>query len=91
MESFAKLKRRGTDLLGSLPHNLPSMPHLPHLKHAGGSRTMKGTWQHVSIPPLPRSSHSVDIVAGNAYIFGGECLRRLLRRKGQALFQAAIR
>lgn len=33
---------------------------------------MKGTWQHVAIPPLPRSSHSLDIVAGNAYIFGGE-------------------
>lgn len=33
---------------------------------------MKGTWQHISIPPLPRSSHSLDVVAGNAYIFGGE-------------------
>ncbi|KAI0144009.1 hypothetical protein F4776DRAFT_610229 [Hypoxylon sp. NC0597] len=72
MESFAKLKRRGTDLFSSLPHNLPSMPHLPHLQRTGGSPTMKGTWQHISIPPLPRSSHSLDIVAGNAYIFGGE-------------------
>ncbi|KAL7622990.1 hypothetical protein AAE478_006669 [Parahypoxylon ruwenzoriense] len=75
MESFAKLKRRGTDLLNSLPHNLPSMPHLPHLphlQHSAGGPTMKGTWQHISIPPLPRSSHSLDVVAGNAYIFGGE-------------------
>ncbi|KAI0386632.1 hypothetical protein F5Y04DRAFT_241968 [Hypomontagnella monticulosa] len=77
MESFAKLKRRGTDLLNSIPHNLPSMPQmpqLPHLQrgHATGNSTMKGTWQHISIPPLPRSSHSLDVVAGNAYIFGGE-------------------
>ncbi|KAI2781400.1 hypothetical protein F4815DRAFT_77118 [Daldinia loculata] len=81
MESFAKLKRRGTDLIGSIPHNLPSMPHLPHLQRPGGggggdkgkgAHTMKGTWQHISIPPLPRSSHSIDVVAGNAYIFGGE-------------------
>ncbi|KAF3058424.1 putative kelch domain-containing protein [Daldinia childiae] len=56
------------------------MPHLPHLQRPGGSggdkskgaHTMKGTWQHISIPPLPRSSHSIDVVAGNAYIFGGE-------------------
>lgn len=33
---------------------------------------MKGTWQHVSLPPLQRSSHSLDVVAGNAYLFGGE-------------------
>ncbi|XXH03547.1 hypothetical protein Hte_009952 [Hypoxylon texense] len=89
MESFAKLKRRGTDLFSSLPHNLPSMPQLPHLPQRGGGSasnssgnsnsnsnngapTMKGTWQHIAIPPLPRSSHSLDVVAGNAYIFGGE-------------------
>ncbi|KAI1380877.1 hypothetical protein F4677DRAFT_404968 [Hypoxylon crocopeplum] len=72
MESFAKLKRRGTDLFNSLPHNLPSMPHLPQLQRAVGAPTMKGTWQHISIPSLPRSSHSIDVVAGNAYIFGGE-------------------
>ncbi|KAI1476240.1 hypothetical protein F4774DRAFT_243165 [Daldinia eschscholtzii] len=77
MESFAKLKRRGTDLFSSIPHNLPSMPHLPHLPRpggggSGGGHTMKGSWQHISIPSLPRSSHSIDVVAGNAYIFGGE-------------------
>ncbi|KAI1389779.1 uncharacterized protein F4822DRAFT_213076 [Hypoxylon trugodes] len=79
MESFAKLKRRGADLFNSLPHSLPSMPqlpqlpHLPHLQRAGGgSPAMKGTWQNISIPSLPRSSHSIDIIAGNAYIFGGE-------------------
>ncbi|KAI6092326.1 hypothetical protein F4821DRAFT_225394 [Hypoxylon rubiginosum] len=74
MESFAKLKRRGTDLLNSLPHNLPQMPQMPQLPHRAshGAPTMKGTWQHVAVPPLPRSSHSLDVVAGNAYIFGGE-------------------
>ncbi|KAI0445331.1 hypothetical protein F4803DRAFT_508313 [Xylaria telfairii] len=76
MESFAKLKRRGTDLLNSLPQNIPSipqvqMPSMPSMPRMGGGG-MKGTWQHVSLPPLPRSSHSLDIIAGNAYIFGGE-------------------
>ncbi|KAI1165617.1 hypothetical protein F5B18DRAFT_610410 [Nemania serpens] len=79
MESFAKLKRRGTDLLHSLPHNMPSMPQvqmpsmqMPSMPHIGGGYGMKGTWQHVPLPALPRSSHSLDIIAGNAYIFGGE-------------------
>lgn len=68
MESFAALKRRTTDLLNSLPQSLPSMP----LTKSHHSHTMKGTWEKISVPPLPRSSHSIDIVAGTAYIFGGE-------------------
>ncbi|TRX88056.1 hypothetical protein FHL15_011058 [Xylaria flabelliformis] len=79
MESFTKLKRRGTDLLNSLPQNMPSipqvqMPSMPRIGghgHGGGGG-MKGTWQHISLPSLPRSSHSLDVIAGNAYIFGGE-------------------
>ena len=83
MESFGKLKRRTTDLMGSLPQNLPSMPniHMPHMPHmpqlphlpkrkaAGG---MKGTWEHIDVPHLGRSSHTLDVVEGRAYIFGGE-------------------
>ncbi|KAI1762018.1 hypothetical protein GGR53DRAFT_443476 [Hypoxylon sp. FL1150] len=77
MESFAKLKRRGTDLLNSLPQNLPQMPSMPQMpqlprRASHGAPTMKGTWQRVDIPALPRSSHTLDVVAGNAYIFGGE-------------------
>ncbi|KAI1126771.1 hypothetical protein F5Y10DRAFT_206479 [Nemania abortiva] len=75
MESFAKLKRRGTDLLNSLPQNMPSMPQvqMPSMPRIGGGHGgMKGTWQHIPLPALPRSSHSLDIIAGNAYIFGGE-------------------
>ncbi|KAI0873203.1 hypothetical protein GGS24DRAFT_490895 [Hypoxylon argillaceum] len=83
MESFAKLKRRGTDLFNSLPQNIPSlpqvqmpsmpsMPAMPSMPRIGGGPGMKGTWQHIPLPPLPRSSHSLDIIAGNAYIFGGE-------------------
>ncbi|KAI1112139.1 hypothetical protein F5Y14DRAFT_422737 [Nemania sp. NC0429] len=93
MESFAKLKRRGTDLLHSLPQNMPSMPQvqmpsmqmpsmqmpsmqMPSMLHIGGGHGLKGTWQHVPLPALPRSSHSLDIIAGNAYIFGGETAAR---------------
>ncbi|KAK8048526.1 kelch domain-containing protein [Apiospora phragmitis] len=88
MESFAKLKRRTTDLMESIPKNMPampqmpnmpnmpnmpqmpSMPHMPNMKQSGPS--MKGTWQHIALPPLPRSSHSPNVVGGSAYIFGGE-------------------
>ncbi|KAI0972295.1 hypothetical protein F4678DRAFT_471838 [Xylaria arbuscula] len=74
MESFGKLKRRGTDLLSSIPQHIPSIQgvQIPAIPHIGGGHGMKGTWQHIDLPSLPRSSHSLDIVAGNAYIFGGE-------------------
>ncbi|KAH7026151.1 uncharacterized protein B0I36DRAFT_329994 [Microdochium trichocladiopsis] len=61
--------------LPSMPNvQLPAMPEfsLPSMPKIGGKHQLKGTWQHVPLPPLPRSSHSIDVVAGNAYIFGGE-------------------
>lgn len=77
MESFSKLKQRGANLFGSIPQHMPSMPQMhmpsmPSMPRMGGGPGMKGTWQHISLPSLPRSSHSLDIIAGNAYIFGGE-------------------
>ncbi|KAH8671016.1 hypothetical protein BX600DRAFT_235997 [Xylariales sp. PMI_506] len=88
MDHFATLKRRTTDLVESIPKNLPTAPKMPNLPNFStlpslpslpsltslkpGARSMKGTWQHISIPSLPRSSHSLDVVAGTAYIFGGE-------------------
>jgi len=65
--------------LPSMPKNVQmpampefSLPSMPKISGAGGGYQLKGTWQHVSIPQLPRSSHSIDVVAGQAYIFGGE-------------------
>ncbi|KAK3685717.1 hypothetical protein B0T22DRAFT_380909 [Podospora appendiculata] len=78
MDSFKQLKRRTTDLLQSLPHSLPSIPslggHGHGLNHGKSNHhaTMKGTWEKISVPPLPRSSHSINIVAGTVYIFGGQ-------------------
>ncbi|KAI1439198.1 hypothetical protein GGR50DRAFT_7262 [Xylaria sp. CBS 124048] len=74
MESLEKIKRRSSGFLNWLPQNLPSMPHLGGGGGSGSANghTMKGTWQHVPLPPLPRSSHSLNVVANNAYIFGGE-------------------
>ncbi|KAI1822051.1 hypothetical protein F4861DRAFT_423222 [Xylaria intraflava] len=70
MASLEKLKRRGSDLLSWLPQ---SMPHIGGNGNGNGnSHAIKGTWQHVSLPHLPRSSHTLNVVAGNAYIFGGE-------------------
>jgi len=79
MDSFKLLKRRTTDLFNSIPQSLPSIQSL-HLGgthhghgHQHGAHGMKGTWEKISgLPPLPRSSHSLNIVAGNVYIFGGE-------------------
>ncbi|KAL6857703.1 hypothetical protein ACO1O0_005145 [Amphichorda felina] len=80
MESnFSMIRRRTSDLLQNakgnmpskfpqIPSNFPQMPSLPF----GKEKTIGGTWERVSIPPLPRSSHSLNIVSGSAYIFGGE-------------------
>ncbi|KAL2891844.1 Nitrile-specifier protein 5 [Ceratocystis lukuohia] len=81
MESFAALKRRTTDILQSLPqslpHNLPSLaiPTLPALPTLPSltPRDVTGSWEKINgVPHLARSSHSLDIVGGSAYIFGGE-------------------
>ncbi|OIW31565.1 hypothetical protein CONLIGDRAFT_571083 [Coniochaeta ligniaria NRRL 30616] len=71
MDTFASLKRRTTDLLSSLPQSLPAMAaHLPSLNQP---HVLRGTWERISsVPALPRTSHSLDVVAGTAYIFGGE-------------------
>ncbi|KAM0287483.1 hypothetical protein ACHAQH_000436 [Verticillium albo-atrum] len=79
MDSFATLKRRTTDILQSIPQNLPSMT-MPNATNASapvtqkhkGPAPMKGTWEKIDIPPLPLSSHSVNVVNGTAYIFGGD-------------------
>lgn len=55
--------------------NLPAMPQMqmPQLQMPFSKEsTMAATWERISIPPVPRSSHSIDIVSGSAYIFGGE-------------------
>lgn len=79
MDSFKMLKRRATDLLNSVPQSLPSIESLSlgHHGHGhghkGGAPTMKGTWEKISgLPSLPRSSHSVNIVGGTIYVFGGD-------------------
>jgi len=33
---------------------------------------IKAQWVRIDAPPLPRSSHSLSVIAGRAYIFGGE-------------------
>jgi hypothetical protein len=33
---------------------------------------LKAKWQRINLAPLPRSSHSLSVVGGRAYIFGGE-------------------
>lgn len=49
------------------------LPKLPAWGPANPSRpTVKATWERIDVPPLARSSHSINIVSGNAYIFGGE-------------------
>lgn len=47
---------------------LPSMPSI----NLSRERTVNGTWERIDIPPVPRSSHSLNIISGSAYVFGGE-------------------
>lgn len=70
MESFAQLKRRTTDLFQNIPQSMPAAPSFPLRKKS--PLGMKGTWEKIDIPALPRSSHSIDVVNGSAYIFGGD-------------------
>ncbi|POR34678.1 Tip elongation aberrant protein 3 [Tolypocladium paradoxum] len=78
MEPMAKLKRRSTDLMHQVQQSLPAMPQMPLLRRQSLPWTqaqkdgMKGTWERIDIPALPRSSHSLNVVSGSAFIFGGE-------------------
>jgi hypothetical protein len=36
------------------------------------THSIKAKWQRIDAPPLPRSSHTLSVVGGRAYIFGGE-------------------
>lgn len=76
MDTFASLKRRTTDLLSSLPQSLPHLSDMPSLLPGTHHhpRPLRGTWERISsvLPGLARSSHTLDVVAGTAYLFGGE-------------------
>lgn len=50
---------------------MPAMPQLP-IRRQSQNGLVKGTWERIDLPPLPRSSHSLNLVSGTAYIFGGE-------------------
>lgn len=39
---------------------------------AQNTHPLKAKWNRIDTTPLPRSSHSLSVVAGRAYIFGGE-------------------
>ncbi|KAL7789976.1 hypothetical protein V8C37DRAFT_384991 [Trichoderma ceciliae] len=56
---------------------LPALPAMPQFSFDAFRRQshqegMRGTWERIDLPPVPRSSHSLDIISGCAYIFGGE-------------------
>ncbi|KAF7544319.1 hypothetical protein G7Z17_g10048 [Cylindrodendrum hubeiense] len=75
MESFSLLKRRTTDLFQNVQDNLPTMPSVTSVatrKEPRKEPGINGTWERISIPPLPRSAHSLNIISGSAYVFGGE-------------------
>ncbi|EPE27586.1 Kelch motif [Glarea lozoyensis ATCC 20868] len=39
---------------------------------AQNTHPLQAKWSRIDGPPLPRSSHSLSVVSGRAYIFGGE-------------------
>ncbi|GAO19458.1 uncharacterized protein UV8b_00132 [Ustilaginoidea virens] len=87
MEPLNRLKRRSTDLLKQAQENLHTkvdmpnlseiqgrLPSLPHFrqKKTRPANDVQATWERIDIPSLPRSSHTLNVVSGCAYVFGGE-------------------
>ncbi|KOS21419.1 Nitrile-specifier protein 5 [Escovopsis weberi] len=61
--------------LNGLWRSMPSFRKPPAPTSTGGMTGMTGmtgTWERIHLPPIPRSSHSVNVLSGCAYIFGGE-------------------
>lgn len=48
------------------------LPKIPWGQAQPTDPTLQATWERIFVPSLPRSSHSINVVAGNAYVFGGE-------------------
>ncbi|KID98954.1 kelch domain-containing protein, partial [Metarhizium majus ARSEF 297] len=76
MPSLPRSMNMDMSSVPGLPHLQKSLPSLSQLSFknskAAAAAAVQGTWQRIDIPALPRSSHSVNVVAGSAYIFGGE-------------------
>ncbi|KID87857.1 kelch domain-containing protein [Metarhizium guizhouense ARSEF 977] len=74
MPSLPRSMNMDMSSVPGLPHLPKSLPSLSQLsfKNSKAAAAVQGTWQRIDIPALPRSSHSVNVVAGSAYIFGGE-------------------
>lgn len=48
------------------------LPKIPWAQAQSTDPILQATWERILVPSLPRSSHSINVVAGNAYVFGGE-------------------
>ncbi|KAK7744499.1 hypothetical protein SLS53_003383 [Cytospora paraplurivora] len=57
--------------LTDLSSKLPKIPTFGLVHPHNDKPTQKATWERIDVPSLPRSSHSINVVSGNAYIFGG--------------------
>lgn len=77
-ESFETFSRQTTGMATEIAKRadfsgLTSMlPKMPWGQGNPQDNTLEATWERILVPALPRSSHSVNVVGGNAYIFGGE-------------------
>lgn len=48
------------------------LPKMPWGQAQPTNPNLQATWERIFVPSLARSSHSINVVAGNAYVFGGE-------------------
>lgn len=77
-ESFETFSRQTTEMANGIAKRadfsgLTSMlPKMPWGQGAPQDAILEATWERILVPSLPRSSHSVNVVGGNAYVFGGE-------------------
>ncbi|KEY72016.1 hypothetical protein S7711_00035 [Stachybotrys chartarum IBT 7711] len=74
MESFSSLRRRTTDLLLNVHQNVQQ--NVASLSSPRKPAGMNGTWEPIAIPPVSRALHSLDVISGTAYVFGGQNSRR---------------
>ncbi|KAK5992347.1 hypothetical protein PT974_05751 [Cladobotryum mycophilum] len=68
MEQFKLIRRQSAGLW----QNMPAMPSFKRQSSQQQHADMTGTWERIDLPPIPRSSHSLNVISGCAYIFGGE-------------------
>lgn len=73
MPTLPKKMNMNMDMnMPSFQKKLPSLLPQFRQKKSHPDDSVQATWERIDVPSLPRSSHSLNVVSGCAYVFGGE-------------------